>query len=256
MYHSCSFFFECLNSESKTSCNEYFKKYFAKNQHFCGYYSFLSMPKSHTYKVKEIYYTIQGEGYHTGRAAVFVRFSGCNLWTGLEKDRDKAICKFCDTDFWGIDGSNGGKYTAQALSEKIIALWPIDSTVSPFVVITGGEPALQLDDLLVTVLHQHQISIAIETNGTLTLPSDIDWICVSPKANTDIIVTQGHELKLVYPQKENHPSHFAHLDFDHFYIQPLDDIDQQTNILSCIQFVQKHPQWKLSLQTHKILGID
>lgn len=213
------------------------------------------MNKSHTYKIKEIYYTIQGEGFHTGRAAVFCRMSGCNLWTGLEKDRDNAICKFCDTDFWGMDGSNGGKYTADELAIKIKSLWP-DADTPVFVVITGGEPALQIDDELVSTFHQLEIEIAIETNGTLALPEGIDWICVSPKANAEIFVTKGHELKLVYPQIENSPRDFIDLDFDHFYLQPLDDQHQESNIKQCVEFIHAHPKWKLSLQTHKILGID
>jgi 7-carboxy-7-deazaguanine synthase len=213
------------------------------------------MPKSHTYKVKEIYFTIQGEGFHTGRAAVFCRLSGCNLWSGLEKDRDKAICKFCDTDFWGIDGKNGGKYTAQALATMIVETWPSQET-KPFVVITGGEPALQVDDELIATFHAQNIEIAIETNGTLSLPAEIDWICVSPKAATNIVLTSGHELKLVYPQLENHPSQYEHLAFDHFYLQPLDDNHHVDNIKACVSFVHANPKWKLSLQTHKILGID
>jgi 7-carboxy-7-deazaguanine synthase len=210
-----------------------------------------------TYKIKEIYYTIQGEGHHTGRPAVFCRMSGCNLWTGREEDRDKAICKFCDTDFWGMDGRHGGKYTAGDLALAIRAQWPsayVDAQV--FVVITGGEPALQLDQDLIDTLHAHHIEIAIETNGTLALPDHIDWICVSPKADTDIIVTHGHELKLVYPQLENHPDQYKHLDFVHFYLQPLDDADQSDHIKACVQYCMAHPQWQLSLQTHKILGID
>ncbi|MGB4960933.1 MAG: 7-carboxy-7-deazaguanine synthase, partial [Saprospiraceae bacterium] len=159
------------------------------------------------YKIKEIYYTIQGEGHHTGRPAVFCRFSGCNLWTGREEDRDKAICKFCDTDFWGMDGVNGGKYTAQRLSEKIRSLWP-SVTQKVFVVCTGGEPALQMDQKLIAAFHQDGIEIAIETNGTVPLAEGIDWVCVSPKADTNIIVTKGDELKLVYPQKENSPESF------------------------------------------------
>lgn len=207
------------------------------------------------YKIKEIYYTIQGEGFHTGRPAVFCRFSGCNLWTGREEDRDKAICKFCDTDFWGMDGVNGGKYTINELTEKIISLWP-DPHESVFVVCTGGEPALQIDDELVAEMHKKHIEIAIETNGTVSLAQNIDWICVSPKAHTDIIVTKGHELKLVYPQVENIPKDFEHLNFDNFYLQPLDDENREVNTHKCVQYCLENPKWKLSLQTHKYLGID
>jgi 7-carboxy-7-deazaguanine synthase len=213
------------------------------------------MAKEPTYKVKEIYYTIQGEGYHTGRAAVFCRFSGCNLWSGLEKDRDTAICKFCDTDFWGMDGRHGGKYSGHDLAQAIINEWPSSDT-HPFVVITGGEPALQMDNALVDTFHKHNIEIAIETNGTLALPDSIDWVCVSPKADTEIVVTKGNELKLVYPQIENLPSQYESLKFEHFYLQPLDDVHQSKHIKSCMDYVRENPMWKLSLQTHKILGID
>lgn len=207
------------------------------------------------YKVKEIYYTIQGEGHHTGRPAVFCRFAGCNLWSGLEKDRDQATCKFCDTDFWGTDGINGGKYEAEALAQKILSLWPT-SDVPVFVVCTGGEPALQLNQTLVDLFHQYKFQIAIETNGTIQLAQGIDWICVSPKANTHIVVTQGHELKLVYPQIENKPEDFMHLAFDHFFLQPLDDQHQWENTKKTIQYCLQHPMWKLSCQSHKFLGID
>jgi 7-carboxy-7-deazaguanine synthase len=207
------------------------------------------------YKIKEIYYTIQGEGYHTGRPAVFCRFSGCNLWTGREQDRDKAVCKFCDTDFWGTDGVNGGKYNADQLANEIRKIWQGD-TEDIFVVCTGGEPALQIDDALINTFHNHRMTIAIETNGTVDLPRGIDWICVSPKADTNIVIKRGHELKLVYPQQENVPNQFKDLDFDHFYLQPLDDAHQEKHIKTCIAYCLKHPQWKLSLQTHKILGIE
>ena len=211
--------------------------------------------KQKTYKVKEIYYTIQGEGHHTGRPAVFCRFAGCNLWSGLEKDRDTAICKFCDTDFWGMDGVNGGKYTAEDLAITIKRLHP-DTEEKIYVVCTGGEPALQMDETLIQSFHNHHLEIAIETNGTIELPKGIDWICVSPKADTAIIVTKGDELKLVYPQLENLPHQYEGLDFTHFYLQPLDDHRQEENIKSCTAYCMKHPRWKLSLQTHKILGID
>lgn len=205
------------------------------------------------YAIKELYYTIQGEGYHTGRAAVFCRFSGCNLWTGLEKDRENAICKFCDTNFWGTDGLNGGKYKLDALVDKIKSVHPSGEEI--FVVFTGGEPALQLDDNLVKALHQIGATLAIETNGTLELPADIDWITVSPKANTEILVTKGHELKLVFPQVENQPEHYLDLDFEHYYLQPMDGLTVEESTKSCIQYCKENPKWKLSLQTHKILGI-
>ncbi len=207
------------------------------------------------YKIKEIYYTIQGEGFHTGRPAVFCRFAGCNLWTGREVDRENAICKFCDTDFWGTDGVLGGKYTAESLADLLISLWPVSDT-PVFVVCTGGEPGLQMNDELIDIFHQKGIEIAIETNGTVTLPDGIDWICVSPKANTDIIITKGHELKLVYPQKENTPADYEALNFDHFYLQPLDDQNQAEHIKQTIDYCKQHPNWKLSIQTHKFLGID
>lgn len=208
------------------------------------------------YKVKEIFYTLQGEGFHTGRPAVFCRFAGCNLWSGLEKDRETAICKFCDTDFWGMDGTNGGKYTKETLTQKITSLWPESDAGPVFIVCTGGEPALQMDQELVDYFHQNRIEIAIETNGTLPLPNHIDWVCVSPKADTDIKITKGDELKLVFPQKENVPEQYKDFLFTHFYLQPLDDTDQKNHIDACVEYCKKHPQWKLSLQTHKIIGID
>lgn len=207
------------------------------------------------YKIKEIFYTLQGEGFHTGKPAVFCRFSGCNLWTGREEDREKAICKFCDTDFWGMDGKNGGKYTAKDLTEKILSLWP-DHREPVFVVCTGGEPGLQIDKELVDALHQANAMIAIETNGTVTLPEDIDWVCVSPKANTTLEITKGNELKLVYPQVENKPDLFEHLDFQYFFLQPMDDERQQEHIQETVAYCMAHPKWQLSLQTHKILGIE
>ena len=209
-----------------------------------------------SYKIKEIYYTIQGEGFHTGRPAVFCRFSGCNLWSGKEEHREKAICKFCDTDFWGTDGKNGGTYELEQLVIKIQDLYPILTPSKPFVVFTGGEPALQLDSLLIELLHHHNFEIAVETNGTLPLPDAIDWVCVSPKANTEIMLRKGKELKLVYPQLENQPNMFKDFDFEHFYLQPLDDSNRLEHTRMCIDYCMNNPQWKLSLQTHKILGID
>lgn len=204
-----------------------------------------------------MYYTLQGEGYHSGRPAVFCRFAGCNLWSGLEKDRANAICKFCDTNFWGMDGPNGGKYTADQLASQIRLLANVsEDSASVFVVCTGGEPALQMDNTLIEVFHAHHIEVAIETNGTLELPDGIDWICVSPKADTEIIIKQGHELKLVFPQMENSPDQYESLQFDHFYLQPLDNPQLPKNIRSTIDYCLQHPGWKLSLQTHKMIGID
>lgn len=211
------------------------------------------------YRVKEAFYSVQGEGFHAGRPAIFCRLTQCNLWTGREKDRETAICKFCDTDFIGTDGQNGGVFqTAEALCKHLMQLWP-DSDVHPFVVLTGGEPLLQADQTLIDHLKQHQFEIAIETNGTKLPPKGIDWVCVSPKASAEVILTQGDELKLVYPQLENQPSQFEHLDFQHFYLQPLDTHEPKTsqaNLKACLQFCLKQPKWKLSLQTHKILGVD
>ncbi|MEM6377351.1 MAG: 7-carboxy-7-deazaguanine synthase [Bacteroidota bacterium] len=209
------------------------------------------------YKIKEIFYTLQGEGAQAGRPAVFCRFSGCNRWSGREEDRHKAICQFCDTDFWGMDGENGGSYPdAAALAHKIAALWPSDQPLSkPYVVCTGGEPLLQLDVPLVEALHQSGYEIAVETNGTIKAPKGIDWVCVSPKANTELAITSGHELKLVYPQITAMPEQFTHLDFENFYLQPMDGPRTAENTQACLQYCLKNPQWKLSLQTHKILDI-
>lgn len=207
------------------------------------------------YTIKEIYYTIQGEGYHTGRPAVFCRFSGCNLWTGREEDRHKAICKFCDTNFWGTDGINGGKYELDSLVRKIQDFFP-DTTNSPFVVFTGGEPALQIDQKLVDALHQEGITVAIETNGTIPLPDDIDWICVSPKAQTELLVTKGNELKIVIPQKGIDPEEYSKLEFDHFYLQPMESSDWDDNIIYTVNYCKANPHWNLSIQSHKYLGIN
>ena len=208
------------------------------------------------YKIKEIFYTLQGEGGQSGRPAVFCRFTGCNLWTGREKDKPKAICQFCDTDFWGMDGENGGKYkTAELLAQKVKSLWIDPKLGKPFVVCTGGEPALQLDKPLIDAFHREGLEIAIETNGTVALPQGIDWICVSPKARTEVIILRGDELKLVYPQTGLEPEQFQHLDFTHFYLSPMDNAFQKTNIQLTVDYCLKHPQWKLSLQTHKILNI-
>lgn len=207
------------------------------------------------YQIKEIYYTIQGEGYHAGRPAVFCRFSGCNLWSGREEDRSKAICQFCDTNFWGTDGENGGKYSAEELTSKIKSLLP-DDALTPFVVLTGGEPALQVDDKLVETMHNHGLEIAIETNGTKSLPDGIDWICMSPKAGTEIVLTKGNEIKIVVPQKGIDPANFEALDYDHKYVQAMESDNWDDNIKHAVQYVLAHPHWKLSVQTHKYLGID
>jgi len=206
------------------------------------------------YKVKEIYYTLQGEGAHTGRPAVFCRFTGCNLWSGREEDRSKAICQFCDTDFWGTDGENGGKYSATALAKKVKSLWPAKMG-QPYVVCTGGEPLLQLDEKLVNTFHKQGLEIAIETNGTIEPPAGIDWICMSPKANTDIIVKKGNELKLVYPQVGAEPELYEDLNFDNFFLQPMDGPDAEHNTQLTLAYCLKHPKWHLSIQTHKLLKI-
>lgn len=183
-----------------------------------------------------------------------MRFTGCNLWTGLEKDREKAICQFCDTDFVGMDGENGGKYTARELVARILSLWP-DDEIRPFVVATGGEPILQLDAHLLEEMHKKGIELAIETNGTIPLIDGIDWVCVSPKAGSKLVVSKGNELKLVHPQTHLSPETFADMDFEHFYLQPMDGSQLKENIAACIEYCQKHPQWKLSLQSHKLIGL-
>ena len=207
------------------------------------------------YKVKEIYYTLQGEGAQAGRAAVFCRFTGCNLWSGREQDRTTAICQFCDTDFWGTDGLNGGKYTAAQLAEKVISLWKNPGAGKPYVVCTGGEPLLQLDKKLTSAFHAVGLEVAVETNGTIAVPEGIDWVCVSPKANTEIIVTSGNELKLVYPQSGAEPEKYLHLNFDNFFLQPMDNIDKAHNTQAAVAYCMEHPKWRLSLQTHKFLNI-
>ena len=207
------------------------------------------------YTIKEIYFTLQGEGFYTGRPAVFIRFSGCNLWSGLEKDRKNAICDWCDTDFVGINGLNGGKYSALEIEEIITDLWPNNQPSKPYVVCTGGEPLLQIDENLIQVIKNAGFEIGLETNGTIIPPDGIDWICVSPKANANLILKNGNELKVVYPQCGMNPRIHEKLKFDHFYIQPMDGIDQKDNIKRSEKFVLNHPKWKLSLQTHKILGI-
>jgi 7-carboxy-7-deazaguanine synthase (Cx14CxxC type) len=207
-----------------------------------------------TYSVREIYYTLQGEGAQTGRAAVFMRFAGCNLWTGLERDRHKAVCRFCDTEFVGTDGPGGGKFaTPDALAEAVAAKWPRGGR--PYVVCTGGEPLLQLDTPLIDALHAKGFEIGIETNGTLLPPPGIDWICVSPKANAEFNLKRGNELKLVYPQVGAAPEQYATLPFDHFFLQPMDSADREANTRAATEYCLAHPQWRLSLQTHKLIGI-
>lgn len=206
------------------------------------------------YLVKEIYYTLQGEGAHTGRPAVFCRFSGCNLWSGREEDRSSAICQFCDTDFRGTDGPMGGRYTATALAQAVRALFPDEGGV-PYVVCTGGEPLLQMDAALLEAFHQQQLEVGVETNGTIVAPPGIDWICVSPKAGAPILQLSGDELKLVFPQPEAQPEEFTHLQFTHFYLQPMDGPDVAHNTKATIEYCLNHPQWHLSLQTHKVTGI-
>ena len=206
------------------------------------------------YKVKEIFLTRQGEGYHTGRKSVFVRFSGCNLWSGLEKDRNKAICNWCDTDFIGTNGLNGGNYSLNDIVKSVCELWPENINEKPFVVCTGGEPLLQLDQFFVDEIHKNGFEIAIETNGTCLPPDKIDWICVSPKKNTDLILKNGDELKFVYPQLGFEPQQFEEFSFNHFFIQPMDGNNYNKNEKISKEFIKKNPRWKLSLQTHKILG--
>ncbi len=210
-----------------------------------------------TYLVKEVFATLQGEGVHTGRPAVFCRFARCNLWTGHEEHRATATCRFCDTDFVGTDGPGGGRFgDAEELARHIDTRWrgPVDS-VHKFVVCTGGEPLLQLDDALVTALHRVGFTVAIETNGTLPAPDGIDWVCVSPKAGTDLVLTRGDELKLVFPQPGAEPERFEHLDFTHHLLSPMDGPEREANTAAAIAHCLEHPAWRLSIQTHKVLGI-
>ena len=208
------------------------------------------------YQVKEIFYTLQGEGRQAGRASVFLRFAGCNLWTGRKQDRAAAVCNFCDTDFVGTDGVGGGTFkTATDLAKAVADQWPDAHAGAPYVVMTGGEPLLQVDTPLIDALHEQGFEIAVETNGTIAAPHGIDWICVSPKANAELNQTRGNELKLVYPQETAMPERFEHLDFDFFMLQPMDGADVQKNTEQCVAFCRDHPRWRLSLQTHKVLGI-
>jgi 7-carboxy-7-deazaguanine synthase len=208
-----------------------------------------------TYTVKEIFLTLQGEGGQAGKAAVFCRFAGCNLWTGREQDRAKAVCTFCDTDFVGTDGENGGKFaTAQALADAVEAQWtggPNDRLV----VCTGGEPLLQLDTAAIDALHARGFMIAVESNGTIQAPEGIDWVCISPKADAPVVQTRGQELKLVFPQDKALPERFAGLDFERFYLQPMDGPDRDRNTQLAVAYCLSHPQWRLSVQTHKYLGL-
>ncbi len=207
-----------------------------------------------SYAVKEIFYTLQGEGARAGRPAVFVRFAGCNLWSGREQDRAQAICQFCDTDFVGIDGEGGGKFEdARTLASSAFAFWPGGG--APYVVCTGGEPLLQLDAPLIAALHEMGFEIAVETNGTLAAPAGIDWICVSPKANAELVQSTGHELKLVFPQVGAEPARYEGLGFTNFFLQPMDNSARDANTKAAITFCLAHPRWRLSLQTHKLLGL-
>ena len=209
-----------------------------------------------TYSVKEIFYTLQGEGNHAGRPAVFCRFSGCNLWSGREEDRATAICQFCDTDFVGTDGIGGGKFKlAQELAATIDSLWPTSYAASKYVVFTGGEPLLQLDSDLIEAMHAVGFEIAIETNGTLPVPEGVDWICVSPKMGSELVVRKGNEIKVVIPQLGQDMASYANLDFEHYFVQAMDGPLVADNLRCAIDFCKQHPQWKLSLQTHKLLQI-
>jgi 7-carboxy-7-deazaguanine synthase (Cx14CxxC type) len=220
-----------------------------------------------SYAVKEIYYTLQGEGANTGRPIVMLRFAGCNLWTGREEDRADAVCRFCDTDIVGTDGPKGDRYgSAEQVADVVVNMWPGEEGGRPskratgqpgdrLVVCTGGEPCLQLDDELVSALHDRGFAVAIESNGTVAAPSGLDWICVSPKAGTELVQLTGDELKLVFPQDGLDPQQFEQLRFTHFYLQPLDDAKRDRNTLLTVQYCKEHPRWRLSLQTHKLLGI-
>jgi 7-carboxy-7-deazaguanine synthase len=207
------------------------------------------------YAVREIYRTLQGEGAQTGRAAVFCRFAGCNLWSGREADRASAICRFCDTEFVGTDGPGGGKFAdADSLADAVVSHWGPGAD-NRYVVLTGGEPTLQLDAALIDALHARGFTIAIETNGTRPVPPGVDWICVSPKAGADLVQRRGDELKLVYPQPGAEPERFAGLEFDHFMLQPMDGPDRDANTAAAVAYIMDHPAWRLSLQTHKTIGL-
>jgi 7-carboxy-7-deazaguanine synthase len=214
-----------------------------------------------TYQVKECFHTLQGEGAHAGRAAVFLRFAGCNLWSGREETRETAVCTFCDTDFIGTDGEGGGVFrTPEDLATHVEAAWTVDEEVAGrrYVVCTGGEPLLQVDESLIAALHERGFEVAVETNGTIAAPPSLDWVCVSPKANAALVQTSGNELKLVYPQLLSPPERFVDLDFEHFLLQPMDVGDVAANAdltKQAVEYCRRHPRWRLSLQTHKILDI-
>lgn len=213
------------------------------------------MPAHRSYKIKEAFYTLQGEGAQAGRAAVFLRFTGCNLWSGREEDRHTAVCRFCDTDFIGTDGTNGGRYSLAECANLVQSLWPGGG--QPYVVCTGGEPLLQLDEPLIAALQERGFEVAVETNGTLPVPESIDWVCVSPKAAAELVISGGDELKLVFPQTEAEaqPACFVHLDFPNFFLQPKDEVGTD-NTPATVAYCMAHPQWRVSLQTHKIMGIE
>ncbi|MEZ5939507.1 MAG: 7-carboxy-7-deazaguanine synthase [Hyphomonadaceae bacterium] len=207
-----------------------------------------------SYSVKETYYTLQGEGAQAGRAAVFLRFAGCNLWSGLERDRASAVCRFCDTDFVGLDGPGGGRFaTADDLARHVASMWPGGGR--PYVVCTGGEPLLQVDAALLEALHAEGFEVGVETNGTVVAPPGLDWICVSPKSTAPLKQLSGNELKLVYPQADAPPERFEHLAFEHFLLQPLDSANKANALAGAIAYCHAHPKWRLSLQTHKLIGI-
>ncbi|MFY0665698.1 MAG: 7-carboxy-7-deazaguanine synthase [Natronospirillum sp.] len=215
-----------------------------------------------TYSVKEAFYSLQGEGAHTGRPAIFCRFAGCNLWNGREADRATAICNFCDTDFVGIDGQNGGKFkTAELLVQHLAALWPSDQA-HRYVIFTGGEPLLQLDTSLINAMHSASFEVGVETNGTIPAPAGLDWLCVSPKGTAEVVISQCDELKLVFPQADAPPERFAHVQASHYYLSPMNPphaeliAPQSANVRATIDYCLAHPQWRLTLQTHKILGVD
>jgi 7-carboxy-7-deazaguanine synthase len=210
-----------------------------------------------SYAVKELFYTLQGEGANAGRPAVFCRFAGCNLWSGREADRATAVCRFCDTEFVGTDGPGGGKFaTARQLAAAVSAAWPAAEPAGrPLVVCTGGEPLLQLDRPLIEALHGAGFEVAVETNGTLPRPAGLDWVCVSPKADAELVLTSGDELKLVYPQEGAPPERYAGLTFREFFLQPMDGPDREANTRAALAYCLAHPRWRLSLQTHKLLGI-
>ena len=211
------------------------------------------------YAVKEIFYSLQGEGAHAGRPAIFCRFTGCNLWSGQEKHRADAVCQFCDTDFVGTDGDGGGSFTnAVALAKAVVSYWPesITDVIHPYVICTGGEPLLQLDKDLIEAFHNEGVEVAIETNGTIPVPEGIDWVCVSPKSGSTVVVEEGDEIKLVYPQEGHQPSDFVHLNFEHFFLQPMFDEDENEHVKATIEYCLTHPRWSLSLQSHKLLGLQ